>query len=129
LSKLNESVTEETTCEGDVVAKKVDAIVVLVTCKSKSEARRIVTALVTKRLAACGNISESPVSSIYRWKGKIERAKEVLVILKSTRKAFTALEREVTRLHSYDVPEIIALPIVLGSRKYLSWIGESVGRK
>jgi periplasmic divalent cation tolerance protein len=126
---VNARVTEETTYEGDLVAKKVDAIVVLVTCKSKSEARRIVTALVTKRLAACGNICEAPVSSIYRWKGKIERAKEVLVILKSTRKAFTALEREVTRLHSYDVPEIIALPVILGSKKYLAWVVESVGEK
>jgi periplasmic divalent cation tolerance protein len=126
---VNARVPEEITCEGDVLAKKVDAIVVLVTCKSKAEARRIVTALVKKRLAACGNISEAPVSSIYRWKGKIERAKEYLLILKSMRRAFPALEREVTRLHSYEAPEIIALPIAMGSRKYLSWIGESVGEK
>ncbi len=111
------------------MAKKVDAIVVLVTCKSKSEARKIVTALVTKKLAACGNILGTSVSSIYRWKGKVERAKEVLVILKSTRKAFTALEREVTRLHSYDVPEIIALPVILGSQKYLAWLDTNVGEK
>ena len=111
------------------MAKKSDAIVVLVTCKSKAEARRIVVALVKERLAACGNILEAPVSSIYHWKGKIERAKEYLLILKSRRRAFPALEREVMRLHSYDVPEIIALPIALGSRKYLSWIGESAGEK
>jgi periplasmic divalent cation tolerance protein len=126
---VNARVTEETTRTGDAVAKKVDAIVVLVTCKSKSEAQRIVTALVEKHLAACGNILESPVTSIYRWKGKIERAKEHLVILKSTRKAFSALEREVTRLHSYDVPEIVALPVALGSRKYLDWLGANVGEK
>jgi periplasmic divalent cation tolerance protein len=120
-------VTEETTCAGDAVAKKVDAIVVLVTCKSKAEARKIVTALVEKRLAACGNILESPVTSIYRWAGKIERAKEYLVMLKSTRSAFAELEREVTRLHSYEVPEIIAIPVTDGSRKYLAWVGESVG--
>ena len=111
------------------MAKKNDAIVVLVTCKSKTEARRIVTSLVEKRLAACGNILDTPVSSIYRWKGKVENAKEFLVILKSTRSAFRALEREVTRLHSYDVPEIIALPIVDGSRKYLAWVGANVGEK
>jgi periplasmic divalent cation tolerance protein len=69
------------------------------------------------------------VSSIYRWKGRVERAKEYLVILKSTRSTFAALEREVMRLHSYDVPEIIALPVVRGSAKYLAWVGESVGEK
>ena len=111
------------------MAKKVDAIVVLVTCKSKREARKIVTALVQKRLAACGNILESPVSSIYRWKGKIEQAKEYLVLLKSTRKAFAALEREVADLHSYEVPEIIAIPVTDGSRKYLAWVGANVDGK
>jgi periplasmic divalent cation tolerance protein len=126
---VNARVTEETTCAGDAVARKVDAVVVLVTCKSKSEARRIVTLLVEKRLAACGNILDCPMTSIYRWKGKVERAKEYLVILKSTRKQFAALEREVTRLHSYDVPEIIALPVILGSQKYLSWLIASVGAK
>jgi periplasmic divalent cation tolerance protein len=126
---VNESVTEVTTRKGIAVAKKVDAIIVLVTCKSKAEARRIAMALVKKRLAACGNIFESPVSSIYRWKGKIERAKEYLLILTCTRSAFTALEREVARLHSYDVPEIIAVPLAHGSQKYLAWIAASVDEK
>lgn len=111
------------------MAKKVDAIVVMVTCKSKAEARRIATALVTKRLAACGNILDAPVSSIYRWEEKIERTKEYLLILKSTRNAFATLEREVTRMHSYDVPEIIALPVARGSGKYLNWIAANVGEK
>ena len=111
------------------MAKKVDVIVVLVTCKSKGEARKIVMALVEKRLAACGNILESPVSSIYRWKGKIEREKEYLVVLKSTRAAFAALDREVGRLHSYEVPEIIAIPVTVGSRKYLGWVGANVDEK
>lgn len=111
------------------MSKKVEAIVVLVTCKSKFEARRIATALVKKRLAACGNILESPVTSIYRWKREIERAKEYLVVLKSTRGAFAELEREVTRVHSYDVPEIIAIPVVDGSRKYLAWVDANVGGK
>ncbi len=66
------------------------------------------------------------MTSIYRWKGKIERAKEYLVVLKSTRGAFAELEREVTRLHSYEVPEIIAMPITLGSRRYLAWVGTNV---
>jgi periplasmic divalent cation tolerance protein len=126
---VNSRVTDVTTRKGISVAKKIDAIVVLVTCKSKAEARRIAMALVKKRLAACGNTFESPVSSIYRWKEKIERAKEFLLILKSTRRAFAALEREVTRLHSYDVPEIIALPVARGSGKYLDWIAANVSEK
>jgi periplasmic divalent cation tolerance protein len=126
---VNACVTDVTTGKGIAVAKKIDAIVVLVTCKSKAEARCIVTSLVEKRLAACGNILEWRVTSIYRWNGEVERANEHLVILKSTRRAFAALEREVTRLHSYDVPEIIAVPVAQGSQKYLAWIAESVGKK
>jgi periplasmic divalent cation tolerance protein len=106
--------------------RKVDAIVVLVTCASSAEARRIADAVVKKRLAACGNACGSGVSSIYRWKGKVEKAREVLLILKSTRKAFARLEREVRRLHSYEVPEIVAMPIAAGSRPYLDWVNESV---
>jgi periplasmic divalent cation tolerance protein len=81
---------------------------------------------VKKRLAACGNIFGAPMSSIYRWKGKVEKAREVLLILKSRKAAFTKLEREVRRLHSYEIPEIIALPITSGSSPYLDWIRESV---
>jgi len=99
---------------------------VLVTCGSAKEARRIARALVEKRLAACGNILEAPVRSIYRWKGKVEAAKEFLLIIKSSRTRFTALEREVKRHHGYDVPEIIALPIVVGSSDYLRWVAECV---
>jgi periplasmic divalent cation tolerance protein len=126
---VNSRVTEVTTRKGIAVARKVDAIVVMVTCKSKAEARRLATSLVKKRLAACGNILEASVGSIYRWKERIEYSKEHLLILKSARSAFVALEREVTRLHSYDVPEIIALPIALSSRKYLNWIAANIGKK
>jgi periplasmic divalent cation tolerance protein len=98
---------------------------VLVTCSSRAQAKRIATSLVKKRLAACGNIFGAEVTSIYRWKGKVQSAREVLLMLKSTRQSFPALEREVHRMHSYEVPEIIALPITMGSAKYLSWIEES----
>ncbi len=98
---------------------------VLVTCGSAKEARRIARALVEKRLAACGNILEAPVRSIYRWKGKVETAKEYLLLIKTSRRRFKALQDEVKRLHSYDVPEIIALPIASGSPEYLKWISES----
>lgn len=101
-------------------------IIVLVTCGSAREARKIARALVEHKFAACANILQAPVQSIYRWKGKVEAAKEVLIILKTSRTRFPALEREVRRLHSYEVPEIIALPIERGARAYLEWISESV---
>jgi periplasmic divalent cation tolerance protein len=103
-----------------------DKIVVLVTCGSAGEARRIARALVAERLAACANILQVPVESVYRWKGKIESAREFLLIVKTSRKRFPALQKEVRRLHGYDVPEIIALPIASGARRYLAWISESV---
>jgi periplasmic divalent cation tolerance protein len=103
-----------------------DKIVVMVTCGSRAEAKKIARAVVEARLAACANVMGSPVQSIYRWKGKVETAKEVLVLMKSTRKRFSALEREIRRLHSYETPEVIAVPIARGSTGYLRWIEESV---
>jgi periplasmic divalent cation tolerance protein len=79
---------------------------------------------VEKKLAACANIVAG-VESIYRWKGKVERAREVLVMMKTSGTRLRELEREVKRLHSYDVPEFIALPIVAGSKEYLEWIGDN----
>jgi len=102
-------------------------VTVFVTCGSKKEATKIARALVDRRLAACGNILSARVESIYRWKGQVESAKEFLLVMKSTRRRFRALRREVERLHSYDVPEIIAMPIVEGSAKYLQWIKQNVG--
>lgn len=101
-------------------------IVVMVTCGSRAEARKIARAVVEAQLAACANVLGAPVQSIYRWKGKVETAKEVLLLVKSTRKRFSALEREIRRLHSYDTPEIIAVRIAEGSPAYLRWIEESV---
>jgi periplasmic divalent cation tolerance protein len=103
-----------------------DKIVVMVTCKSQAEAKKIARAVVETRLAACANVLGGPVQSIYQWKGKVETAKEVLLLVKSTRKRFSALERGIRRLHSYDTPEIIALPIAEGPLAYLKWIEESV---
>jgi periplasmic divalent cation tolerance protein len=100
-------------------------IIVLTNCGSAKEARRIAKALVDRRLAACVNTVTAPVESIYRWKGKVEKAKEYLVILKTSRARFSAVERTIRELHSYEVPEIIALPIVAGSRDYLSWLDQN----
>jgi len=99
--------------------------IVLVTCASIAEARRIGRSAVKKRLAACLNILAG-VESIYRWKGKVERAREVLVVVKTTAGRLRQLEREVKRMHSYDVPEFIVLPLVAGSREYLKWVEENV---
>jgi periplasmic divalent cation tolerance protein len=106
--------------------KMTDKIVVLVTCSSTGEATKIARAVVAKRLAACANIFSGRVESIYRWKGDVEKAREVLMLIKSSRMRFSALEQEIRRLHSYEVPEIIALSIERGSRGYLEWIAESV---
>ena len=70
----------------------------------------------------------SPVDSVYTWKGKLERAREYLLLMKTTSKRLAELENEVKRLHSYDVPEFIAVPITEGSKEYLSWVEESVTR-
>jgi periplasmic divalent cation tolerance protein len=110
------------------MARLTKSVVVFVTCSSTAEARRIARSAVQKRLAACGNISSARITSIYRWKGKVERARETLLMLKSTLRAFAALETEIRRVHSYDVPEIVALPIVAGSVPYLAWIAENVGK-
>lgn len=103
---------------------KSEFAVALVTCGSRAEARRIARAVVTQRLAACANLFEARVESIYRWQGKVEQAREFLLLMKTSTARLVALEAEVKRLHSYDVPEFIALPIVAGSQAYLRWLGE-----
>ena len=103
-----------------------ESLVVLVTCGGEKEALRLARTVVSARLAACVNIHGAPVRSIYRWKGKVEDAKEWLLLMKTTKRRFAALQRKITELHSYDVPEIIALPIRAGSKKYLAWLTDSV---
>ncbi|HTQ60697.1 MAG TPA: divalent-cation tolerance protein CutA [Candidatus Solibacter sp.] len=98
---------------------------VLVTCATPMQAKLIARSVVEKRLAACVNILRSPLESHYRWKGKVETARELLLFIKTTVKNLGALEREVKRLHSYDVPEFIAIPLVAGSKAYLDWLDES----
>jgi len=102
--------------------------VVLVTCGSLTEARRIARHVVSARLAACVNIILSPVESFYTWKENLEKAREYLLVIKTAAKRLAAMEKEVQRLHSYDVPEFIALPIAAGSTNYLSWLQEGIKR-
>jgi periplasmic divalent cation tolerance protein len=98
---------------------------VLVTCPSLLEARKISRSLLQKHLAACVNIQISLVESIYRWKEKIETAREHLLLIKTTARRLKSLEREVLRLHSYDTPEFLVLPISSGSPAYLHWLSDS----
>jgi periplasmic divalent cation tolerance protein len=100
-----------------------EPIVAFVTCGSEEEALKIANALVEERLAACVNLI-SPIRSIYRWEGKIWDEKEWLLVIKTQKKMFDDLEKKVKSLHSYSVPEIIALPIVEGSPSYLDWLSE-----
>jgi periplasmic divalent cation tolerance protein len=100
--------------------------VVCVTCPTLALARKIARVVVQRRLAACVNVVHSPVESFYTWKGKLEKAREYLLVLKTTTNRLAELEKEVRRLHSYDVPEFISLSITEGAKKYLSWLDESV---
>ncbi|MBI2973862.1 MAG: divalent-cation tolerance protein CutA [Armatimonadetes bacterium] len=100
-------------------------VVVLVTGPSADEAERIGRALVEERLAACANLIPS-ISSAYWWKGKIEEASEALLVLKTRQDLVERLVTRVRALHSYTVPEVIALPILGGNPDYLQWIDDSV---
>lgn len=100
-------------------------IVVYVTVGSSSEGERLARALVEERLAACVNRIRA-VQSVYRWQGRVEQSEEELLIIKTKRELFDRLRRRVEELHSYSVPEVIALPIVDGSPAYLQWLGEQV---
>jgi len=97
-------------------------IVVMVTTANKQEAENIAQRLLKERLIACANII-GPVSSLFHWIGKIEKAEEYLIFMKSREDLFDKLAETVKALHSYEVPEIIALPIVDGSKAYLDWLG------
>ena len=102
------------------------ARMVLVTCANRKEARSIAQNVVKKRFAACVNILPAAVESTYRWKGKVESARELLLLIKTSAKRLPELEREVKRWHSYKTPEFIVIPIVAGSREYLGWIENSI---
>lgn len=96
-------------------------VLVLVTAGSVDEGERIAEALVGEGLAACVNLCPA-VRSIYRWQGAVERADEVLLLIKASRARFEELSARVQALHSYDTPEVIALPIDAGSERYLAWL-------
>jgi periplasmic divalent cation tolerance protein len=98
-----------------------DKIVVHCTCSSADEAGRIARRVVELRLAACAAITPQ-VRSVYRWQGAIEDSEEFAIAFKTRRDLFPALAAEIRRLHSYEVPEIIAVPVVDGAEPYLLWM-------
>jgi periplasmic divalent cation tolerance protein len=102
--------------------------VVLVTCATLEEARKIAREVVQKRLAACVNVVTHAVESFYTWEGKLENGSEYLLMMKTSEERLEELQKEVSRLHSYDTPEFVVVPIVAGSEAYLKWLEESVNQ-
>lgn len=102
-----------------------DKILVLTTVGSEAEARTIANALVERKLAACANILPR-IQSIYRWQGKVEESEEYLLLVKTTEDQFAKLSEAIAELHSYEIPECIALPISHGSEAYLKWIDSTL---
>lgn len=102
-----------------------DFIQVLTTAGSEEEAERISSALVERRLAACVQVV-GPISSRYRWQGEVEVAREWMCVAKTESARYPELEAAIREIHSYDEPEIVATPIVAGSKGYLDWVGESL---
>jgi len=98
-----------------------EAVVVLMTAADEPEAERIAEMLVARRLAACVQILPG-MQSIYVWQGEVQREREVLLLAKTTHASFAELEREVRAVHSYETPEIIALPVAAASQPYLKWL-------
>lgn len=98
-----------------------DKIVILCTCGGAEEADRLARSLVEARLAACVNVIPQ-IRSYYRWKGEMETAEEYLLAIKSSRGLFEAVRAHIVSMHSYEVPEVLALAVVAGSREYLSWL-------
>jgi periplasmic divalent cation tolerance protein len=102
-----------------------DKILVLSTAGSEEEARKIAHGLVERKLAACVNIVPR-ITSVYRWQGKVEEAEEYLLLVKTAAEKFGAVREAIAELHSFEVPECVAISIAEGSQAYLDWITESV---
>src|SRR6267154_2877857 len=104
-----------------------NAVVGLVTCSSRTEARKVARAILTKKLAACVNIIGG-LESHYWWQGKLETAREQLLLVKTTRAATDGVIKAVKAAHSYEVPEVIFVPVVAGEKNYLKWLRSSVAK-
>jgi len=105
-----------------------DKIIVLSNCGSENEANRIARALVEARVAACVNIVPG-IRSVYRWQGAIQEEGEWMLVIKSTRSVFAQLSSELRKAHSYQVPEIVAIPVLDGDPAYLDWVDRETSAK
>ncbi len=103
-----------------------DYIQIYTTTETEEDAQKIAKEVVEKRLAACAQIM-GPIESTYWWEDKIERAKEWLCIMKTRNDLFEELEAAIKKIHPYDVPEILAVPVIAGNKSYLEWLGREVG--
>jgi len=105
-----------------------DKIVVLSTCASEDEAERLARSMVEQRLAACVNVVPR-IRSYYRWKGAIESAEEFLLVIKSSRERMAELRAALEKEHSYEVPEVLVLPVIDGAANYLNWLQANLERE
>ena len=103
-------------------------IQITTTTETKEQAEKISQHLVETKLAACVQIT-GPITSIYRWKGKVENAQEWLCLIKTRKELFNKVETAIKKLHSYETPEIIAVPIVMGSKEYLIWLDNELSKR
>ncbi|HZS49771.1 MAG TPA: divalent-cation tolerance protein CutA [Bryobacterales bacterium] len=103
-----------------------DKIVVYSTCSGAEEAKQLASHLIEQRLAACVNVCRG-VDSYYRWQGKVQQEAEVLLVIKTSRELFDRLRTEWERLHSYEIPELVAVPIVACAPDYLNWMESEIG--
>ncbi len=99
-----------------------DVIQVVTTLPNRDDAQRIASALVERRLAACAQVTCGPIRSTYRWKGKVESAAEWQCVIKTRRELFAAVEAAIRGMHPYEVPEILAIPVLEGRADYLAWV-------
>ena len=102
-----------------------EALVVITTTETKEDAERLAHLLVERELAACVQVLPQ-ITSVYRWQGKVEQAGETLVLIKTTRQTYLRLESAIKENHAYQMPEIIALPVVVGADDYLHWLSASL---
>jgi periplasmic divalent cation tolerance protein len=101
-----------------------NAVIVFSTCATRDEAERIAKAIVEDGLAACVQLLP-PMRSVYRWQGAVQQSEEILLLIKTTETRFPQLENRIEELHSYDTPEIIAVPVIAGAQKYLTWLQDA----
>ena len=104
-----------------------DKVVILTTCESADQASKLARHLVEQRLAACVNIIPD-IASVYRWKDEIEDAREILLIVKSRRELVDRVRAEIEKRHSYEIPEVLAIPVVDGSEAYLAWLDHELAK-